>query len=259
MARKPGLGAAFAALLLATSMAAYSAAPAGRPVSIVLVHGALIDGSSWRGVYDALRRDGLRISVVQQPLTGFAEDVAATQRVVDQQEGPVVLVGHSYGGSIITAVGNDPKVKALVYVAAIQPDTGESSAEAAPPPANAMRDFRSSKDGFVFLDPDRFAANVAADLPPIQAEFLARSQKPIAAAAFNVKLAAAAWRDKPSYAIIATEDRALGVDLARRMAERAGSRISLIRASHAVHISRPRDVARVIRDAAQAVRRASPQ
>jgi pimeloyl-ACP methyl ester carboxylesterase len=245
---------AITALMIGASTNAQSAPSPAAGVAIVLVHGALIDGSSWRGVYDVLTRDGYRVSIVQQPLTGFDEDVAATKRVIDQQDGPVILVGHSYGGSIITVAGSDPKVKALVYVAALQPDVGETSAEVAPPMPPASNDFKPTKDGFVFLDPAKFAIDFGADLPKAQAEFMASSQVPVSGAAFNAKLTVAAWRDKPSYAIIATQDRALNPELARWMAKRAGSKVTMVQASHAVHISHPRAVARVIEIAARAVR-----
>lgn len=232
-----------------------AAAPAPKSaLDIVLVHGALIDGSSWRGVYDVLTRDGYRVSIVQEPLTGFQADLAATQRVLDRQRGPVVLVGNSYGGQIITVAGADPKVKALVYVAALQPDAGEVSALVYPPAASASGHFLATDDGFVTLDPAHFAADVAADLPRAQAEFLSHAQMPVAGSVFNEKLPLAAWHDKPSYAIIATQDRELDPALAQRMAERAGSRITRIEAGHFVHISQPRAVAHVIEDAARAVR-----
>jgi pimeloyl-ACP methyl ester carboxylesterase len=244
---------AMAALMIAASTSAQSGPSPTAAVTIVLVHGALIDGSSWRGVYDVLTRDGYRVNIVQQPLTGLDEDVAATKRVLDQQDGPVILVGHSYGGSIITVAGSDPKVKALVYVAAFQPDVGETSAEVAPPTPPASNDLKTTKDGFAFLDPAKFAADFGADLPKARAEFMAHSQMPVSSAAFNAKLTFAAWRDKPSYAIIATQDRALNPELARWMAKRAGSKVTALKASHAVHISHPRDVARVIEAAARAV------
>src|SRR5579871_5911758 len=140
--------------------------------NVVLVHGANTDGSGWRGVYDILTRDGYRVSIVQQPLTGLADDVAATKRVIDQQDGPVILVGHSYGGTIITVAGADPKVRALVYVAAMQPDTGETTSQlaASMPGEVPGSDLKPTKDGFIFLEPTKFAADVAADLPPAQAE-----------------------------------------------------------------------------------------
>lgn len=241
------------ALVVAGNSAAQSATPA-RPVSIVLVHGVLIDGSSWRAVYDILTRRGFRVVVVQPPLTGFDEDVAATKRVIDQQEGPVVLVRHSYGGAIITVAGTDPKVKALVYVAGLQPDVGETAGEVAPPKPPADKHLVLSKDGFVFVDPAHFAEDVAADLPKAQVDFLAHAQMPVAGAAFQVKMPAAAWHDKPGYAVIATQDRALGIERAKWMAQRAGSKVSFVKGSHAVLISQSRAVAGVIEAAARPVR-----
>lgn len=242
-----------AALIVIAS--AVSQAFASSPTSprIILVHGALIDGSSWRGVYNVLTRDGYRVSVVQQPLTGLDEDVAATRRVIEQEEGAVVLVGHSYGGSIITVAGADPKVKALVYVAALQPDVGETSGEVAPPKPPTNNDLKASKDGFVYLDPAKFGADFGADLPKSQAVFMSHAQMPISAAAFNVKLTEAAWHDKQSYAIIATQDHALDPERAQWMARRAKSKVTMIKASHAVHITHPREVAKVIEAAARAI------
>src|SRR6266436_10047456 len=179
MTTTQGFLGAMTALMIAASTNAQSAASPIADATIVLVHGALIDGSSWRGVYDVLTRDGYRVSIVQPPLTGLEEDVAATQRVIDQQDGPVILVGNSYGGSIITVAGSDPKVKALVYVAALQPDVGETSGEVAPPMPPASNDLKPSKDGFVFLDPAKFAADFGADLPKAQAEFMARDRKSV--------------------------------------------------------------------------------
>jgi pimeloyl-ACP methyl ester carboxylesterase len=222
-------------------------------VSIVLVHGALIDGSTWRGVYDVLARDGYRVSIAQPPLTGLDQDVAATRRLLDQLDGPVVLVGNSYGGSIITVAGSDPKVRALVYVAALQPDVGETSAEAAPPRNQATDALRTTRDGFVFLDPARFRAELGADLPAATADFLAHSQMPVFGAAFTTRLTVAAWRDKPSYAIIASEDRELDPAVAHRMAHRAHSKVTVLQGGHLVFVSQPRAVARVIETAARAV------
>jgi pimeloyl-ACP methyl ester carboxylesterase len=241
------------AIATATTSAQSTPSPTAPPVTVVLVHGALFDGSSWRGVYDVLTNDGYRVSIVQQPLTSFDADLAATQRVLDQQDGPVILVGNSYGGSIITVAGTDPKVKALVYVAALQPDVGETSAQIAPPMHPASDDLKPTPDGFVFLDPAKFAADVGADLPRAQAEFMAHAQMPVAGAVFNTKLTAAAWHNKPSYAIIATQDRSLDPKVAHWMARRAGSKVTEINSSHAVHIAHPRDVARVIETAARAV------
>src|SRR5581483_3929691 len=232
------------------AMASAQSSPRATSMNIVLVHGALIDGSSWRGVYDVLTKDGYRVSIVQEPLTGFDDDVAATKRVLDRQDGPVVLVGHSYGGQIITVAGSDPKVKASVYVAALQPDVGEISADVYPPMAPASEHLIATSDGFVFLDPKTFANDVAADLPKPQADFMAHAQMPVLGAVFKTKLTIAAWHDKPSYAIVATEDRELDPALALRMAKRAGSTVTMLKASHLVHISQPRAVARVIEAAA---------
>jgi pimeloyl-ACP methyl ester carboxylesterase len=246
---------AVAALMLVAGFAVEAgAAPAGAVKNIVLVHGALVDGSSWRGVYDILTKDGYRVSVVEQPLTGLADDVAATRRVLDQQDGPVILVGHSYGGSIITVAGAEPKVRALVYVAALQPDVGETTNQLAMsmPGSTPPGDLKPTKDGFVFLDPARFAADVAADVPPAQASFMAHSQVPVAAAAFDAPVTVAAWHDKPSYGIIATADHALNPALARRMYARSGAKVTEIKASHLVYVSHPGAVARVIETAARA-------
>jgi pimeloyl-ACP methyl ester carboxylesterase len=247
---------AFAAVLVAASTAVEAGSAAtGTVKSIVLVHGANTDGSGWRGVYDILTKDGYRVSVVQRPLTGLDDDVAATKRVIDQLEGPVILVGHSYGGSIITVAGADPKVRALVYVAALQPDVGETTGElaASMPGAMASDDLKPTKDGFIFLDPTKFAA-VFADLPRAQANFMANAQMPVAAAAFGAPVTVAAWRDKPSYGIVATEDRALNPKLARWMYKRSGAEVTEIKASHAVYISHPAAVAAVIEKAARGSR-----
>jgi pimeloyl-ACP methyl ester carboxylesterase len=247
---------ALAALMVAAGPAV-EARPAatGAVKNIVLVHGAGTDGSGWRGVYDILTKDGYRVSVVQQPLTGLADDVAATKRVIDQQDGPVILVGHSYGGTVITVAGANPKVLALVYVAAMQPDVGETTGQlaASMPGAAPGSDLKPTKDGFIFVDPAKFAADVAADLPAAQAKYMADAQMPVAAAAFDAPVTVAAWRDKPSYGIVATADRALNPMLARWMYKRSGAKTTEIEASHLVYIARPRAVAGVIEEAARAV------
>ena len=243
------------AALLVTTGAPVKAGPAatGRLENIVLVHGALTDGSSWRGVYDILTKEGYRVSVVQQPLTGLADDVAATKRVIDQQDGPIILVGHSYGGTIITVAGADPKVRALVYVAALQPDVGETTNKlaASMPGTVPSSDFKPTKDGFIFIDPTKFVADVAADLPLAQAKYMANSHMPVAATAFDAPVTVAAWRDKPSYGIIATADRALNPKLARWMYQRSGARITEINGSHLVYVSHPAAVASVVERAAR--------
>jgi pimeloyl-ACP methyl ester carboxylesterase len=228
-------------------------AATGAVKDIVLVHGANTDGSGWRGVYDILTRDGYRVRVVQQPLTGLDDDVAATKRVIEQLEGPIILVGHSYGGSIITVAGADPKVRALVYIAALQPDVGETTNQlaASMPGATPSGDLKPTKDGFIFVDSTKFATDFGADLPRAQAEFMANSQMPVAAAAFDAPVKIAAWHNKPSYGIVATEDRALNPKLARWMYKRSGAKVTEIRASHAVYISRPAAVAAVIERAAR--------
>jgi pimeloyl-ACP methyl ester carboxylesterase len=248
-----GLRIALAALVLALGPGNLTRAATIK--NIVLVHGANTDGSGWRQVHDLLTKDGYHVSVVQQPLTGLADDVAATQRVIDLADGPVVLVGHSYGGTIITVAGADPKVKALVYVAALQPDKGETTAKLAismPGDAPAS-DLKPTKDGFIFVDPAKFASDVAADVPKRQAQFMAHAQMPVAAAAFDAPVTVASWHEKPSYAIIATEDRALNPKLARFMYKRSGAHVTEIKASHLVYISQARAVARVIEKAARSV------
>ena len=245
---------ALAAVVVATSpVLDAKAAGIGAVKNIVLVHGADNDGSAWRAVYDILKKDGYHVSVVQEPLTGLSDDVAATQRVIDQQDGPVILVGHSYGGTIITVAGADPKVRALVYVAALQPDVGETTNQLAAsiPGEVPSSDLKLTKDGFIFIDPNKYAADVATDLPPAQAEFMANSQMPVAAAAFDAPVTVAAWHDKPSYGIVATEDRALNPKLARWMYKRSGAKTTEIKANHLVYISQPDAVARVIETAAQ--------
>ena len=243
----------FSCLLAPASSTVHAAPPQKNAPSIVLVHGALIDGSAWRGVYDVLTHDGYHVSIVQQPLTGLDADVAATKRVLDQQPGPVILVGHSYGGAIITVAGIDPKVKALVYVAALQPDVGESVGQVAPADPQQAQDFYVTPDGFGTLKPEKFAADFGADLPRALADFMAHAQVPVALHVFDTQVSVAAWHDKPSYFVLATEDRALAPAVAERMAQRAGSKITRVKASHAVLISQPRAVARVIETAARAV------
>ena len=252
-----GLCIAFATALAAAAGPAREAmaAEVGAVKNIVLVHGANTDGSGWRGVYEILKKDGYHVSVVQEPLIGLADDVAATNRVVDQQDGPVVLVGHSYGGVVITVAGADPKVRALVYVAALQPDIGETANQLASsiPGEIPMSDLKPTKDGFIFVDPAKFAADVASDLPPEQAEYMANAQAPVAAAAFDAPVSVAAWREKPSYGIVATADRALNPALARWMYKRSGAKMTEIRASHLVYVSQPGPVASVIETAARSV------
>ncbi|UXR94829.1 alpha/beta fold hydrolase [Agrobacterium tumefaciens] len=239
-----------AALLSSVAVTAPALADAR---NIVLVHGALVDGSGWRGVYDILTRDGYNVSIVQQPLTSLDQDIAATMRVVDQQDGDVVLVGHSYGGTIITAAGDDPKVKALVYVAALQPEKGESTAQLLQSMSSPTKDIKPSKDGFLLIDRSKFA-DFGADLPKDQAEFMARSQMPVAVVATDTPVSAAAWHEKPSYAIVAKDDMTINPDLERWMYKRAGSTVTEVEGSHAIYISQAAAVAKVIEEAAKAAK-----
>jgi pimeloyl-ACP methyl ester carboxylesterase len=218
--------------------------------NIVIVHGAFVDGSGWRAVRDILVKDGYRVSIVQEPLSGLADDVAATKRVLDQQDGPVILVGHSYGGSVISIAGADPKVSRLVYVAALQPDTGESTGQLIAKFSPVTDAFQSAGEGYLRLDPASFANAFAADVPPADAEFMAASEFATAEAAFNAPISAAAWRTKPSYAILTTQDHALSPDLQRWMYQRSGAMVTTAAASHAVYMSQPELVARVIEEAA---------
>ena len=232
---------------------ASEAAPAQSP-DIVLVHGAFADGSAWRGVYDDLTARGFRVTIVQNPLTSLADDVAATRRVLDRQEGPVVLVGHSWGGTVITEAGVHPKVSALVYVSALSPDAGETTAQQydgyTTPPEFVID---THEDGFGFIEAENFRAGFAADATQRDAAFLRDSQVPINMSAFGTVLENAAWRSKPSWAVIATEDRAFDQRMLHDMAERIGAKVTEFAASHAVFMTQPKVVADVIDEAARQV------
>jgi pimeloyl-ACP methyl ester carboxylesterase len=222
--------------------------------NIVLVHGAWADGSGWNGVYDILARDGYKVSVVQEPETSFADDVVATRRVIDQQDGPCLLVAHSYGGSVATEAGNDTKVHALVYIAAHMPDAGESEAgdgKRFPSDLSKSGAIKTTPDGFTYLDPARFHEYFAADLPADRAAFMARSQVYNKAESFAAVITHAAWRDKPSWMLVAGADRTINPELERWYAKRANSRVTEVAgASHAVYASRPKEVAAWIEKAA---------
>jgi len=221
--------------------------------NIVLVHGAFADGSGWQGVADILGKDGYAVSVVQEPLTSLADDVAATKRVLDLQAGPTLLVGHSYGGVVITEAGNAPNVVGLVYIAAFIPDQGESALGLLSQAPAANTDTRATKDDFLYIDPAAFPADFAADLAKPQANFMAHSQAMLAKAAGGAPVTAAAWHQKRSWALIASLDHNLNPDLERTMAKRAGSETIEVAASHAVYVSKPEDVARFIERAAKAL------
>ena len=226
--------------------------------NIVLVHGAWADGSGWEGVYDILAKHAYKVSIVQEPETSFREDVAATKRVIAQQDGPCVVVAHSYGGAVITEAANDPKVMALVYVAAHMPDAGESEAEDGkrfPSDLSKSTAIKKTADGFTYLDPTQFHEYFAADLPAEQAAFMARSQVFNLADNFKAVITTAAWRSKPSWMLVATKDRTINPDLERWYAERAKShKAEVSGASHSVYVSRPKEVAALIEEAASHAR-----
>ncbi|MDO7882624.1 alpha/beta fold hydrolase [Salinibacterium soli] len=219
--------------------------------NIVLVHGAFADGSGWRGVYDNLTARGYRVSIVQNPLTSFADDVAATRRVLDRQDGPTILVGHSWGGTVITEAGTHDKVAGLVYVAALIPDSGETSGQQyegfAPTPEFVID---IGEDGFGFLNLEKFAIGFAADASEADAAFLRDSQVPVNMTVFGEPVTTAAWHDKPSWAVIATEDNAFDPAMLRHMARRSGSEITAVPGSHAVYATQAAAVADVIAAAA---------
>jgi pimeloyl-ACP methyl ester carboxylesterase len=239
---------------VAFSLAAAASAVAGPSSSvknIVLVHGAFADGSGWMAVAKILEKDGYKVSIAQPPETSLEDDVAATNRTIDAMGGPVVLVGHSYGGIIITAAGNNAHVKSLVYVAAFQPDTGESlgSLSAGKPPASSGP--KPSPDGFLYLDRADFHADFCADLPAPLADLMSVSQVGLSVKAAGAPATTPAWKTKPSFAIVATNDRAINPDLERSMYKRSGSKVTELASSHVAYISHPAEVAAVIERAAQ--------
>jgi pimeloyl-ACP methyl ester carboxylesterase len=224
-------------------------------LSIVLIHGGFVDGSGWDGVYRILKKDGYDVSVVQNPTTSLADDVAATKRIVDTKSGPVLLVGHSYGGVVITEAGNDPKVKGLVYIAAFAPDKGESveSLIKNPVPGAPVPPILPPKDGFLLLDQAKFAASFAADVSKTQADFMAASQVPWGVAALTGAVTEASWKNKPSWYLVAKDDKMIPPAAQRGMSQRAGSTVVEVPGSHAVYVSRPADVARLVEQAAKAM------
>jgi pimeloyl-ACP methyl ester carboxylesterase len=225
--------------------------------NIVLVHGAWADGSGWKGVYEILVKDGYIVSLVQEPETSFREDVAATKRVLALQEGPCILVAHSYGGSVITEAGTDPSVVGLVYVAAHMPDSGEKESEDGlrfPSDLAKSGAIKKTPDGFTYIDPAQFHELFAADLPDDRAAFMARSQVLNFADNFSATITTAAWRTKPSWMVVAGSDRTISPDLERWYAKRAKSHtVEVAGASHSVYVSHPKEVADVIESAARAL------
>ncbi|MBU0724631.1 MAG: alpha/beta hydrolase [Alphaproteobacteria bacterium] len=220
--------------------------------SVVLVHGAFADGSGWRGVYEELAARGYSVTIVQNPLTSLADDVSATRRALDRQAGPAILVGHSWGGTVITEAGVHANVAGLVYVSALSPDAGETTAQqyaGFTTPPEFVIDAHS--DGFGFVKPEQFKAGFAADASDADAAFLRDSQVPIALSAFETRLENAAWRTKPSWAVIATQDKAFDQKMLQAMAKRIGAAVTEVPASHAVFMTRPQEVADVIDGAAR--------
>ena len=225
--------------------------------NIVLVHGAWADGSGWKGVYDILVKDGYNVSIVQEPETSFKDDVAATKRVLAQQDGPSILVAHSYGGAVITEAGTDSSVAGLVYIAAHMPDAGENEADDGkrfPSDLSKSGAIKQTPDGFTYLDPAQFHEYFAADLSAEQAAFMARSQVPNLGDNFKAVITAAAWKSKPSWMLVAGADRTINPELERWYASRANShKVEVAGASHAVYVSHPKEVADIIESAVRAV------
>ncbi|HSS15918.1 MAG TPA: alpha/beta hydrolase [Candidatus Dormibacteraeota bacterium] len=244
-------------LLLLTCGTLSAQSEKGRVRNIVLVHGAWADGSGWKGVYDILAKDGYKVSIVQEPETSFKEDVTATKRILALQDGPCILVAHSYGGAVITEAGTDASVAGLVYVAAHMPDAGENEADDGkrfPSDLGKSGAIKKTADGFTYIDPAQFHEYFAADLPAEQAAFMARSQVLNFADNFSATITTAAWRNKPSWMLVSKKDRAINPDLERWYAARAKSQtVEVSGASHAVYVSHPKEVAELIESAARAV------
>jgi pimeloyl-ACP methyl ester carboxylesterase len=226
---------------------------ASTPVkNIVLVHGGFVDGSGWEGVYKALKKDGYAVAIVQNPTISLADDVAVTLRAIAAQNGPVILVGHSYGGAVITEAGNDPKVAGLVYITAFAPDKGESVSSLIkdPLPGAPVPPILPPQDGYLFLDRAKFPAAFAGDVSPDAASFMADSQVPWGVEALSGAINQPAWRTKPSWYLVSTEDKMIPPDAQRAMSKRAGSTVVEVKGSHAVYVSQPEAVAHLIEKAA---------
>ena len=223
--------------------------------NVVLVHGGFVDGSGWESVYSVLKRDGYNVAIVQNPTISLAGDVAATQLVINEQDGPVILVGHSYGGAVITEAGTDPKVVGLVYITAFAPDKGESvnSLIKDPPPDAPVPPILPPKDGYLFLDKTKFAASFAGDVDAEKAAFMADAQVPWGVQALAGEISEPAWKSKPSWYLLVTEDKMIPPPAQRFMSERAGSRVVEVAGSHAIYVSQPNAVAALIKQAAQGV------
>jgi len=224
-------------------------------VNVVLVHGGFVDGSGWKDVYKILKRDGYKVSIVQNPTLSLAGDVAATKLILAAQDQPVILVGHSYGGVVITEAGNDPKVAGLVYIAAFAPDKGESVAALIkdPPPGAPVPPILPPQNGYLFLDNAKFAASFAGDVDPEEAAFMADSQVPWGVDALGGTISEPAWKTKPSWYLVSTDDRMIPPPAQRFMSERAGATVVEEKGSHSIYVSQPKAVAALIAKAAESV------
>ena len=244
-----------AAITLTATTGAITEANAQTVKNVVLVHGAFADGSGYKALYEALTQKGYHVTVVQNPLTSLEDDVAATKLALDKQDGPTILAGHSWGGAVITEAGNHPKVAALVYIAAFQPDNGESALQwfqsAPPAPENGV--LPPDEKGIVYYDKNKFHAGFCADVPNAEADFMYASQGAFYAKGFTTTISNAAWRNKPTFGIVATDDKSIVPGIQRNMYKRSNTKVTEIKGSHAVYVSQPAKVAAVIMEAAKSV------
>jgi pimeloyl-ACP methyl ester carboxylesterase len=233
--------------------------PNSAEITLVLVHGGFVDGSGWESVYKILKKDGYNVAIVQNPTISLADDVAATKRIAHSQNGPVILVGHSYGGAVITEAGNDPKVAGLVYIAAFAPDKGESVSTLIkdPPPGTPVPPILPPQEGYLFLDKAKFHASFAADVDEEKAAFMADSQVPWGVEALSGTITEPAWKTKPSWYLVATDDKMIPPPAQRFMSKRAGSTVVEVAGSHAIYVSQPNAVAALIEKAVKGVKGAA--
>jgi len=239
-----------ATLLLERTVRVAAAAPPAGIKNVVLVHGAFADGSGWEAVANILQKDGYTVSVAQPPETSYADDQKYTKAAIDAMGGPVVLVGHSYGGSIISEAGNDPNVAALVYIAAFALDEGDSCASIEQALPQASKAFKPDSNGNWWIDETHFAADFAADIPPAESHYMAISQVPISTDSFTHKVTSPAWKTKPTWYMVATADRSINPDQERMMAKRAHAKTVEVNASHVAYMSHPKETAKLIEEAA---------